>query len=78
MTGNPGLQAGNLLVQETSRGGGQGGAITRVVLIFPDLQLHQVLTLPQDLHSVLHGTVVQADVVNSQQLVAWLEGASPA
>lgn len=50
---------------------------TRVVLVLSDLQLHQVLALPQDLHGVLHGTVVQADIVDGQQLVPWLEGASP-
>lgn len=52
-------------------------ALTGVVFILPDLQLHQVLALPQDLHSILHGAVVQADVVNGQQLVTWLQGASP-
>jgi hypothetical protein len=55
-----------------------GAGHTRVVLILPDLQLHQILALTQDLHSVLHGTVVQADVVNGQEFVAWLEGTSPA
>lgn len=57
---------------------GQGGGHTGVVLILPDLQLHQVLTLPQDLHGVLHSAVVQADIVDGQQLVAWFEGAGPA
>lgn len=54
-----------------------GGGHTRVVLVLPDLQLHQVLALPQDLHSILHSAVVQADVVNGQQLVTRLEGAGP-
>lgn len=51
---------------------------TRIVFVLPDLQLHQVLALSQDLHGVLHGTVVQTDVVDGQQLVARLQGARPA
>lgn len=56
---------------------GPGGGHTRVVLVLPDLQFHQVLALPQDLHSILHGAVVQADVVDGQQLVTRLKGAGP-
>lgn len=51
---------------------------TRVVLVLPYFQSHQVLALPQNLHGILHGAAVQADIVDGQQLITWLKGASPA
>lgn len=50
---------------------------TWVVLVFTDFELDQFLTLLQDLDSIFHWTIVQADVVDGQKLVTQLQSSRP-
>lgn len=50
---------------------------TWVVFIFLDLQFDQLLALLEDLHGLLHGTVLHPDVINGQQLVSQLQRSRP-